>query len=89
MTDMTNPNSTLIQGEIPQNYHTFLVGGFNPFEKYARQFGSSPQVGVKRKKYLKPPPRFALFDDPLYINGQFKDPCSILRGSGYLVTGYM
>ena len=24
-----------------------LVGGFNPFEKYARQIGSFPQVGVK------------------------------------------
>ena len=30
-----------------------LVGRFNPFEKYARQIGSFPQVGVK--KYLKPP----------------------------------
>ena len=26
---------------------TWLVGGFNPFEKYARQIGSSPQVGMK------------------------------------------
>ncbi len=24
-----------------------LVGGFNPFEKYARQMGSFPQIGVK------------------------------------------
>jgi len=24
-----------------------LVGGFNPFEQYARQIGSSPQVKVK------------------------------------------
>ena len=24
-----------------------LVGGFNPFEKYARQIGSFPQVGVE------------------------------------------
>ena len=29
-----------------------LVGGFNPFEKYARQIGSSPKVGVKITKYL-------------------------------------
>ena len=37
-----------------------LVGGFNPFEKYARQNGNLPQIGVKwgeYKKYLKPPPR--------------------------------
>jgi len=26
-----------------------LVGGFNPFEKYARQIASFPQVGVKIK----------------------------------------
>ena len=26
---------------------TYLVGGFNPVEKYARQIGSSPQVGMK------------------------------------------
>ncbi len=31
---------------ILQNH---LVGGFNPFEKYARQIGSFPQVGVKIK----------------------------------------
>ena len=28
---------------------TKLVGGFNQFEKYARQSGSFPQVGAKRK----------------------------------------
>ena len=26
-----------------------LVGGFNPSEKYARQIGSFPQVGMKIK----------------------------------------
>jgi len=33
-----------------QNYESenYLVGGFNPFEKYARQIGSFPQVGVKK-----------------------------------------
>ena len=39
---------------------SLLVGGFNPFETYARQIGSFPQVGVKickHKKCLKPPPR--------------------------------
>ena len=29
-----------------------LVGGLNPVEKYARQIGSSPQVGMKIKKCL-------------------------------------
>ena len=37
----------------------WLVGGWtNPSEKYARQIGSSCQVGVKIKKSLKPPPRW-------------------------------
>ena len=27
----------------------FLVGGFNPSEKYARQIGAFPQIGVKIK----------------------------------------
>ena len=26
-----------------------LVGGFNPVEKYARQIGNLPQIGVKIK----------------------------------------
>ena len=31
---------------------------FNPFEKYARQIGSFPQVIIcENKKWLKPPPR--------------------------------
>ena len=35
----------------------YLVGGFNPFEN-GHQTGSSPQVGVKIQKHLKPPPRY-------------------------------
>ena len=31
------------------NPHLYLVGGCNPFPKYARQIGSFPQVGVKIK----------------------------------------
>ena len=41
---------------------TKLVGGFNPFEKYARQIGSFPQVGMKIIKSLKPPPRKSYWD---------------------------
>ena len=34
-----------------------LVGGWtNPFEKYDRQIGSFPQIGMNMKQYLKPPP---------------------------------
>ena len=41
--------------------YELLVGGFNPFEKYACQIGSSPQVEVKINNiYLKPPPRLSL-----------------------------
>ena len=36
-----------------------LVGGFNPFENIS-QIGSSPQVGVKIKKSLKPPKKVEL-----------------------------
>jgi len=28
-------------------FQSNLVGGFNPFEKYARQIGSLPQVGMR------------------------------------------
>ena len=34
-----------------------LVEPTQLLEKYARQIGSSPRVGVKNKKHLKPPPR--------------------------------
>ena len=38
-----------------------LVRGWtNPFEKYARQIGSFPQVGMNIKRYLKPPTRLVL-----------------------------
>ena len=36
-------------------YHTQLVGGFNPFEKYWSKWESSPNRG-EHKNYLKPPP---------------------------------
>ena len=40
-----------------KTYSAYLVGGFNPIEKYYSQTGNLPQIGVK-KKSLKPPPRF-------------------------------
>ena len=36
--------------------HLNLVGGFNPYQKYACQIGSFRQLGVK-KKHVKPPNR--------------------------------
>jgi len=44
------------------NPQPFLVAGWtNPFEKYARQIGSFPQVRLTIKKYLKPPPTSRFF----------------------------
>ena len=39
------------------NERPFLVGGFNPSEKYSSKWESSPTTG-ENKKYLKPPPSF-------------------------------
>ena len=36
----------------------FLVGGFNPYEKYARQNGNLSHNRGEHKTYLKPPPSF-------------------------------
>ena len=42
---LVNLHLTVIR--IP--WQILLVGGFNPFEKYAGQIGSFPQVGMKIK----------------------------------------
>ena len=39
--DIIHPNMNQIRQDNK------LVGGFNPFEKYARQIGNLPQIGVK------------------------------------------
>ncbi len=39
----------------PGRLSEFLVGGFNPFKKYARQNGSFPQIGVKIKIFETTP----------------------------------
>ena len=36
-----------LKGSKGMAHNAILVGGFNPFEKYARQIGSFPQVGMK------------------------------------------
>ena len=41
----------------PCNFKKQLVGGFNPFEKYARQNWIISPSRDKNKKCLKPPPR--------------------------------
>ena len=43
-------------------YYCILVGGFNPFEKYARQNGNHfPRVRGENKKCLKPPGSILLY----------------------------
>ncbi len=49
---MTRENHLIFIGDyiFIHGCHSLLVGGFNPSEKYARQIGSFPQVGVNMKK---------------------------------------
>ena len=42
---------------FPNQYIPYLVGGFNPFEKYKSKWESSPNRN-ENKKNLKPPPRY-------------------------------
>ena len=37
--------------------HGYLVGGFNPTEKYLSKWESSPNTG-ENQKYLKPQPSY-------------------------------
>ena len=41
--------ASLIQKKHQKSQRKDLVGGFNPCEKYARQTGSFPQIGMKIK----------------------------------------
>ena len=43
---------------------TYLVGGFNPSEKYESKWESSPTRG-ENKKYLKPAPSYLLVSVPV------------------------
>ena len=52
LTCETRENHKSISGRTinhPTSTINLLGGGFNPFEKYARQIGSFPQVGVNTK----------------------------------------
>ena len=44
---------------LMMKHKVFLVGGFNPFEKYESKWKSSPNRG-ENIKYLKPPTRFGM-----------------------------
>ena len=58
------PIAMLVYQRVPE-----LVGVFNPFEKYARQIGSSPPIfGVKIKKIfeLQPPRESGIFHVPIW-----------------------
>ena len=48
-----SPDIANYQYEAPKiTAASYLVGGFNPFEKYARQIGAFPQIEVKIKKNI-------------------------------------
>ena len=47
-------NSSGCQIKTHRSNIPFLVGGFNPFEKYVSKWESSP-IRSENKKYLKPP----------------------------------
>jgi len=59
------------------NLINILVGGFKPFEKYISQIGSSPQLRVKNKTYLKAPP----IDIPFHHGSIMR--CLIIRGTSF------
>ena len=42
-----------IQNSWKHSLPSWLVGGFNPFEKYARQIGNLLQIGVHIKKIFE------------------------------------
>ena len=55
---------------------SFFVGGFNPSEKYARQIGSFPQIGMETSSQNKPqthPPwrRGFAYDVEIHPNSMF------------------
>ena len=41
-----------IKKPVENNWGTYLVGGFNPFEKYSSNWIISPRIRVENKKYL-------------------------------------
>ena len=65
----------------------YLVGGFNLSEKYARQIGSFPQVGLETKIFELPPPsyehipQFSPFSCPKLPTCRSTSSSSQVRGS--------
>ena len=53
----------------------YLIGGFNPSEKYARQMEIFPNFRGENKKYLKPPPRSPIQKLSSLIFHQLVLPC--------------
>ena len=48
--------------------HLKLVGGFNPFEKYDRQIGSCPQLGMKIKNIWNHHPDYDSRSSQIIVN---------------------
>ena len=63
---MKNSSSTLLPISH-RSMEPFLVGGFNPSEKYESNWESSPIFGLKINNNFKPPPSFD--NDPWFCIG--------------------
>ena len=48
--------------------HSFLVGGFNPFEKYESNWIISPRIRIINQTCFKPPPRFFVWENSIQNN---------------------
>ena len=57
MTASKSPARSWKNAGVAGGVYDFLVGDFNPLEKYESKWQSSPKWG-ENKKYLKPPPSF-------------------------------
>ena len=66
----THPIGSMVMVYLQKNTKKTLVGGFNPFEKYARQNGFIfPTVRGEHKKYLSC--HHYLDNDPININHSY------------------
>ena len=58
----------------------------HPSEKYARQFGSFPQIGMNIEKCLKPPPRLDMVEPPFSNQTAYVKNLDSIFPLGYMKT---
>ena len=59
---------------------------YHPSEKYARQFGSFPQIGMKIENCLKPPPRLDMVEPPFSNQTAYVKNLDSIFPLGYMET---